>query len=107
MNIVRCSAWTWSWATAAAPFVNLSVIATYLRKRRAGEHASVFGYAVVPAIDALIDLWLLFHLDGKALTLGVIWLALGVGYLAYLTRGFRRPPPELTFDERGGAPEAG
>jgi hypothetical protein len=27
------------------------------------------------------------------------WLALGVCYLAYLTRGFRRPPPEVTFED--------
>ncbi|MEU1619290.1 APC family permease [Streptomyces sp. NPDC005722] len=91
-------------AFTAFTFVNLSVIATFLRKRRAGEPAGVLAWAVVPAVGALIDLWLLLHLDGKALTLGVIWLALGVAYLAYLTRGFRTPPPELTFDERHGTP---
>ncbi|MFJ4846655.1 MULTISPECIES: APC family permease [unclassified Streptomyces] len=92
-------------AFTAFTFVNLSVIATYLRKRRAGQAPSPFAWAVVPAAGALIDLWLLFHLDGKALTLGAIWLFLGVVYLAWLTRGFRTPPPEMTFDEKQSAPE--
>ena len=31
----------------------------------------------------------------EAKLLGVIWLTCGVLYLTYLTRGFRRPPPEM------------
>jgi putrescine importer len=54
---------------------------------------------VVPAIGTLVDLWLLIHLDGRALTLGLIWLAVGIVYLAYLTRGFRTAPPEMEFTE--------
>ncbi|MGH3435820.1 MAG: APC family permease [Sciscionella sp.] len=34
-----------------------------------------------------------------AITLGLIWLALGICYLVYLTRGFRRQPPEMEFAE--------
>ena len=41
----------------------------------------------------------LLHLDGKAKLLGLGWLTLGVLYLTYLTRGFRRPPPEMDFVE--------
>lgn len=53
-----------------------------------------------------MDLWLLFHLDGRAQILGMVWLALGVAYLAYLTRFFRLPPPELelTEDKRPAEP---
>jgi hypothetical protein len=54
---------------------------------------------VFPAIGAVIDVYLLLHLDGKAKLLGVIWLTCGVLDLAYLTRGFRRPPPEMEFVE--------
>ncbi|MFI9615843.1 hypothetical protein ACIHCM_29890 [Streptomyces sp. NPDC052023] len=58
---------------------------------------------IAPAIGAAVDLWLLANLDGKALILGTTWLALGICYLAYLTRGFRNPPPELTFEEEPSA----
>jgi len=46
-----------------------------------------------------VDIYLLTNLDGKAKALGAIWLGLGVVYLLYLTRLFRRPPPELEFSE--------
>ena len=55
-------------------------------------------------IGAAVDIWLLAHLDGKALTLGLIWLALGIVYLAYLTRLFRVPPPEMEFTEESRSP---
>ncbi len=46
-----------------------------------------------------MTIWLLTSLDGAALTLGAIWLVCGVVYLGYLTRLFRRPPPEMEFSE--------
>ncbi|MGW1210288.1 APC family permease [Streptomyces sp. NPDC002499] len=86
-------------AFTAFTFVNLAVIATYVRERRAGRRPAVWSYVLIPAVGAVVDLWLLVHLDSKARTLGLIWLALGVCYLAYLTKGFRKAPPEMTFDE--------
>ena len=94
-------------AFTAFTFVNVSVIATYLRRRRAGERPHRLTHVVAPAIGAAVDVWLLAHLDGKALTLGVIWLALGIGYLAYLTKGFRVAPPEMAFTEEEPAAKAG
>jgi putrescine importer len=47
----------------------------------------------------VVDVYLLLHLDGKAKLLGLGWLTLSVLYLTYLTRGFRRPPPEMDFVE--------
>jgi hypothetical protein len=38
-------------------------------------------------------------LDHLALYLGLSWLAIGVVYLAILTGGFRRQPPEMDFQE--------
>ncbi|MFG2356768.1 APC family permease [Streptomyces sp. NPDC048521] len=92
-------------AFTAFTFVNVSVIATYVRERRRGAHPGVLPYVVAPAIGAAVDLWLLAHLDGRALTLGLIWLALGVCYLAWLTRLFRTPPPELAMTEDERQPE--
>ena len=86
-------------AFTAFTAVNLSVIALFLRRRRTGERLPVLGYVVVPAVGAAVDVWLLTNLDGTAITLGLIWLALGVVYLAVLTRGFRQPPPEVQFTD--------
>jgi putrescine importer len=75
--------------------VNACVIALYFRRRRAGTQLNVLGYIVVPAIGVIIDLYLLYNLGKIAQLLGVCWLLLGVIYLAVLTKGFRRPPPEI------------
>jgi hypothetical protein len=46
-----------------------------------------------------VVIWLLTHLDSKALTLGVVWVSLGFVWLLYLTRGLRKPPPDMVFTE--------
>jgi amino acid transporter len=87
-------------AFSAFTCVNLCVIAMFVRQRREhGPSQRFVPNVVFPAIGAVIDVYLLLHLDGKAKLLGVIWLTCGVLYLTYLTRGFRRPPPEMEFVE--------
>jgi amino acid transporter len=81
-------------AFTAFTFVNLAVIARYVRHR-----GPVVTNLVFPAIGAIVDVWLLFNLDGVAITFGLVWLGLGVLYLAYLTRFFRVSPPEMSFAE--------
>lgn len=79
--------------------VNISVIALYLKGNAIVRPLGpVLGLAV-PAAGALCDLFLLWNLDGHAKLLGVIWLVIGVGYLAYLTRFFQLAPPEVEFQE--------
>ncbi|QRP44580.1 APC family permease [Amycolatopsis sp. FDAARGOS 1241] len=85
-------------AFTAFTMVNVSVIATWLRTRHETKH-NVLTWLVAPVIGAVIDLWLLVNLDGLALTFGLVWLGIGIAYLVVLTRGFRRPPPEMTFEE--------
>ncbi|GAA3576054.1 APC family permease [Amycolatopsis ultiminotia] len=85
-------------AFTAFTMVNVCVIATWLRERRTTRR-NPLTWLVFPVIGAAVDLWLLVHLDGIALVLGLVWLVIGVGYLAVLTRGFRRPPPQMTFEE--------
>ena len=75
--------------------VNICVIVLYYQRRRAGEPASVLTYWVIPAIGVILDIALLSNLSRVAHLLGVGWLVLGLVYLAVLTRGFRRPPPEI------------
>jgi putrescine importer len=85
--------------------VNVSVIAYFLRNRR-DMHLNPIFYVLSPAIGAIVDIVLLFALDNTAKVMGGIWLALGVVYLAVLTRGFRRPPPELSVSDQVGPKDA-
>lgn len=79
--------------------VNVCVIAYLVRERRDGRTPNFFSYLVMPAIGVGVSLYLLTRLDGVALQIGGVWLAIGVVYLAFLTKGFRRPAPEMTFDD--------
>ncbi|MDF2642221.1 MAG: amino acid permease, partial [Pseudomonas sp.] len=58
-------------------------------------------FLLCPLIGLVADLWLMVSLDHLAVWLGLSWLAIGVVYLAVLTSGFRRQPPELDFQEAG------
>jgi amino acid transporter len=86
-------------AFTAFTFVNLCVLATAIRNRTLRGPKNVLRNIVLPVIGAAVDVWLLTNLDAIAIRLGLIWLAIGICYLAFLTRGFRRPPPEMDFDE--------
>lgn len=74
--------------------VNVAVIAYYIRHR--AEKPNPFLYVILPVIGALIDIYLLFNLDGLAKIVGGSWMALGFIYLLFLTRGFTRKAPELS-----------
>jgi amino acid transporter len=86
-------------AFTAFTMVNVSVVAYYLRQRRQGVTLNPATYVVLPVLGALVDLYLLTRLDSTAIELGLGWLALGVVYLAVLTKGFRVAPPEVEFTE--------
>lgn len=89
-------------AFLAFSFVNLSVIAHYYVRQRRRAPRDFFLFLLFPLIGMLADLWLLVSLDSRAIMLGLIWLALGIAYLAKLTGFFRREPPELDFVEAEG-----
>ena len=86
-------------AFLAFTMVNASVIVYYLRQRSAGVTLNPLSYVVVPAVGAAVTVYLLFQLDEHAVRLGLTWLAIGVGVLAVLTKGFRGQPPEMAIDE--------
>ncbi len=79
--------------------VNVSVIALYLRRDQQVHPLGALVGLVIPALAAVCDLFLLWNLDGNAKVLGLIWLAVGVLYLAYITRFFQSAPPEMDFAE--------
>ncbi|MBP1326854.1 amino acid transporter [Leucobacter exalbidus] len=86
-------------AFIAFTMVNLSVIVFWAKRRKAGEHLNVFLYLLCPIIGVLVILFLLVQLDIHAITLGSIWVAVGVIILAVVTRGFRHQPPSLAVTE--------
>lgn len=53
----------------------------------------------MPLIGGAVSVYLLTKLGDVALQIGGVWLAAGVVYLAVLTKGFRRPAPEMTFED--------
>ncbi|WP_223458248.1 MULTISPECIES: APC family permease [unclassified Pseudomonas] len=86
-------------AFLAFSLVNLSVIFHYwIGGEKKGAREFVL-FLLFPFIGLAADLWLMVSLDHLAVYLGLTWLAIGVVYLAVLTGGFRRQPPEMDFQE--------
>ncbi|WP_207262346.1 APC family permease [Pseudomonas sp. GW101-3H06] len=86
-------------AFLAFSLVNLSVIFHYwIGGEQKGLRERVL-FLIFPFIGLVADLWLMVSLDRLAIYLGLSWLAIGVVYLAVLTGGFRRQPPEMDFQE--------
>jgi amino acid transporter len=93
-------------AFTAFTFVNLCVIGMAIRRRTLRGVRGILLNLVVPLVGAAIDVWLLTNLDSIAIYFGLSWLVIGILYLTYLTRGFRRPPPEVDFTEEEPAQPA-
>ncbi|GAT72483.1 APC family permease [Microbacterium hydrocarbonoxydans] len=92
------AAWINYGALIAFTFVNISVIAWFaVRKGLRRTPGQIIAYIVMPGIGMLLTglLWANLHQD--ALVGGLTWTALGLVYLAVITRGFRRRV--VAFDE--------
>lgn len=82
-------------ALVAFTFVNLSVISQfYIRERRNRTLKDTVTYLILPLIGAATVGVLWMNLEASSMTLGMVWAAIGLGYLAVLTRRFRQPPPQ-------------
>lgn len=79
--------------------VNLSVIAHYYFRKKQRSIMGTIRYLIIPLIGASLTGLFFVKLDIHSLMLGGIWFALGLLYLINLTKMFRQPPPELTFEE--------
>ncbi|MFF9488378.1 APC family permease [Streptomyces sp. NPDC014676] len=83
--------------------VNICVIAHAVRQWRSGNRPSLLGFVLLPLAGAAVDVYLITQLGSTATELGLLWLAIGVVYLAVITKGFRRPTPELRPDSEDSA----
>ncbi|MGW1410740.1 APC family permease [Streptomyces sp. NPDC002403] len=81
-------------AFLAFTVVNACVVVHFVRNRGTGG-VGVLGHVVAPVLGAGVTVYLLTQLSTAALTVGGCWLAIGFCCLLRLTRGFRRPTPEL------------
>lgn len=82
-------------ALSACTLVNVSVIFYYFIRQKKRTGVDFLRYLVVPATGGLITLFFLFNLDPYAKTAGLIWVAIGFGYLAVSTNFFRKLPPDV------------
>lgn len=83
-------------ALVAFTFVNLSVYNHFWRRKGLNKTwKDRLHYFLLPLIGAATVGVLWVNLEATSLTLGLIWAALGVLYLTWLTRRFRKPPPQF------------
>lgn len=83
-------------AFAGFILVNLSVIRHFYIRLRQREGKHLFVNLIFPSLGAAVCTYLWLSLSTKAKIAGFVWLAIGVAYLAFLTRGFRTTPKELS-----------
>ncbi len=96
-------------ALAAFSMVNLSVIRHYVFPKGGLAERSVglwLGYGLIPLVGFGLTVWLWTSLSGTTMLIGAGWILLGVIILALVTKGFRRPAPQMDFSEREGILEA-
>ena len=82
-------------ALTAFSFVNFSVISRYaLRDGRNKTAKDIINYLIIPVLGfaSVFMMWL--EIDAMALKIGLIWAAIGVGYLTYKTKGFKYAAPQ-------------
>ncbi len=84
-------------ALVAFTFVNLSVIAQFwIREKRNKTLKDHLNYLVLPVLGALTVGALWINLEETSMVLGLVWAAVGIIYLAFVTRTFRNPVPQFS-----------
>lgn len=87
-------------ALIAFTFVNLSVIAYFfIGQKRSASPGDIFRYLIMPLIGAGLTGILWFYLSYDALVGGITWLAIGVVYMAFITKFFRSALPDIEAEE--------
>ncbi|HLR68729.1 MAG TPA: APC family permease [Virgibacillus sp.] len=88
-------------ALIAFTFVNISVIAYFaVGQKRYKTGKDIFSFIIMPLLGAGSTGFLWYFLHADAFIGGIIWLIVGIIYMLYLTRFFRRKLGTLDFDER-------
>ncbi len=86
-------------ALVAFTFVNLSVISQFwIREKRNKTLKDHFSFLILPLLGAITVGALWVNLEESSMVLGLIWAAIGIIYLAVVTRSFRLPVPQYSED---------
>jgi amino acid transporter len=78
--------------------VNLSVIAHYFVKGKNRTGVDVIRYLISPILGAIFTFAIWWNLDATSKMLGFVWIAIGIVYLAYTTKMFKKLPAEMTLE---------
>lgn len=101
-DLVKATALINFGALVAFTFVNLSVINHFYRREGLNKSwKDKLHYLVMPLLGAATVAVLWFNLEATSLTMGLSWAAVGVVYLAWLTRRFSQPPPQFNKMDAG------
>ncbi|GID03248.1 APC family permease [Pseudomonas sp. 008] len=82
-------------ALTAFSFVNLAVTKHFLWDKGLRGRKALLRYGVVPLVGLVLTLWLWANLSHATFEVGLVWLGGGLFYLFCLTKGFRKPTPQL------------
>lgn len=77
-------------ALIAFTFVNLAVIMHYFVKQKRRKGADFFNFLILPGIGALMTGVLWYHLQADAFIGGLVWVIIGIIYMLYMTKFFKK-----------------
>lgn len=85
-------------ALTAFSVVNVSVVSVFLVTEKQRGVRAILTYGVIPTIGFLLTVWLWTSLAPHTVLLGIGWIVLGLLYLLWTTRAFRRPVPRMHLE---------
>lgn len=98
LNLIEAISFVNFGALIAFAFVNLSLLFWFFRSKAPRTPLNVITMVVIPAAGFLYNVYLFINLDNVALTVGAFWVLGGIVMLLFVTKGFRRKPPEVEVE---------
>lgn len=86
-------------AFTAFSFVNLCIMILFFKEKKPKTMARIASNFISPLIGLLFIVFLWASLDIISIIIGFAWALLGVVYVMLTTNFFRKPPPEIEFDD--------
>lgn len=77
-------------ALIAFTFVNLSVIVHFYIRQKRRSVIDTYKYLIMPSLGAIFTGFLWYHLHADAFIGGIIWISVGIVYMLFITKFFRK-----------------
>lgn len=87
-------------AFTAFSFVNICVIVLFFKSKNRKTISFTLGNLVAPLIGLGFILYLWSSLNIIAITIGIVWVIIGIIYLTISTGFFKKAPPQIDFQEQ-------